>query len=141
MVTSFLCLFEKGRQAVAKLLQRAEPRVENRSPLVGEGVRPLRGPWKVSSPLGDDEPLVLERSERPVDVADVDTIVAGELGEPLEELVPMGRAVRDEHEKSGLAEALDARANLPASVREPSAAAHSGPVTTVHVLTICELHM
>jgi hypothetical protein len=132
MVTSFLRVPEKGGQTVAKLFEGAKPRVENRSPLIRERVCPLRRPGQVASPFRHHEPVVLERSERPVDVAHVDAIVTRELGKPLQQLVPMGRAVRDEDEERGLAEALDARPNLPAPIRALSAAARSTLVATVH---------
>src|SRR5437867_7426308 len=125
MVTSLLRVVEKSRQAVSKLLEGAQPGVENRATLVREGVRPLRRAGQIAAPLGRNEPLVLERPQRAVDVADVDALVADELGQALEELVPVRRPVREESEECGLAEALDPRADFPAPVRKPSATARS----------------
>ncbi len=85
--------------------------------------------------------MVLERTEGPVDVADVHTLVADELRQCLEELVAVRRTCGDEEQERGLAEALDPGAYLPAPVGEPPAAARSVSAVVVYVNTICELHM
>jgi hypothetical protein len=113
MVTSFPSAFEKVGETVAQVLDGSQPRPEKGVALGRQGVGALRGAWKIRLPLGRDEPLVLERPQRPVQVPDVDAILAGQLGEPLEQLVAVGRPRRERDEESSFAEALDPRANLP----------------------------
>lgn len=141
MVTSFPCSVEKRGQLVAKGVERVEPRREDGVALRCERVRPLRRTGKVAAPLGHDELFVLERPQRAVDVSYIDALVADQSRKTLEELVPVGRAVPDQQEQSGLAEPLDTRANLPASVLEPAAVATAVSATPVHAGIICNLHM
>jgi hypothetical protein len=141
MVTSFPCSVEKRGQLVPKCLERIEPRREDGVSLRCERVRPLRRTWEVAAPLGHDELLVLECPKRAVDVPHVDALVADKSRKALEELVPVGRAVTEKQEQSGLAEPLDTRVNLPASVLKPAAVAAAVSATPVHTAIICNLHM
>jgi hypothetical protein len=141
MVTSLPGSYEKVIQFVAKLLDRIEPRGEHRVTVIRQRVGALRRPREIGLPLRRDEPLVLEGAQCPVQVPDIDAIIARELGETLEEFIAVRRPIGQQDEERRLAEALDARPHLPAPVGALSAAAYSTLVATVHAATICELHM
>jgi hypothetical protein len=132
-------MVEERGQLVSERADRVEPRGEGAPALVSEGVRALRRPGEVGAPLGDDEPLLLERAKRAVDVPDVDALVAQQLREALEQLVAVRRPVREEKEQSELAEALDPGAHVPAALR---AAADPCPRSSavMHADSICNLH-
>ena len=142
VITSFRSsVVEKRGQSVAKLSERVEPGAEHRVARRRQGVRALRRAGKVFLPFRSHEPVVLERAEGPVDVADVHTLVADELRQCLQELVAVRRTCGDEEQQRRLAEALDTGAYLPAPVREPPAAARSVFAAGMDVGSICELHM
>ena len=141
MVTSFPCSVEKRGQLVPKRVERIEPRREDGISLRSERVRPLRRTGEVAAPLGHDETLVLERPQRSVDVPYVDAFVTDQSRKPLEKLVTVGRAVTEQQEQSGLAEPLDTRPNLPASVLKSAAVAAAVSTMPVHPAIMCNLHM
>ena len=113
MVTSFPSTIEERGEPVSELLERAEPGREHLAAVLGQRVRPLRRPRQLGAPLGGDDSVLLERTERSVEVPDVDAVVSGELRKQLEELVAVGRPVGEQEEERRLAETLDAGADLP----------------------------
>src|SRR5262245_53609308 len=141
MVTSFLRTVEEHRETVAQLLDRSKPRRKDGVALGGQGVRPFRRARELGLPLGRDEPFVLERAQRPVQVPDVDALLARELGETLDQLVAVSRPSGERDEQSRLAEAFDASADLPLARLAARAVASTNPVATVHRRSICNLHM
>ena len=142
VITSFRSsVLEKRGQSVAKRSERVEPGAEHGVARRRQGVRALRRAGKVFVPLRDYEPLVLERAEGPVDVADVYALIADELRQGLEELIAVRRTCGDKEQERGLAEALDPGAHLPGPVKEPSAAASSVSAAVMYVKSICYLHM
>jgi hypothetical protein len=117
MVTSFPRVVEKRRQAVAQNRERVVPRAKRGSPVVGERVRALRRAREIGLPLRDDQALLLERTQCAIHVSDIDALLPEQLGQSLEQLVTVRRALREKAEDSGLAESLDPRADSPAAVR------------------------
>jgi hypothetical protein len=103
MVTSLL---EKLGETVAQLLDGKEPRGKHLVPLVGQRVGALRRARQLSAPLRGDESFLLERPQLPVEVPDVDPVLAGKLGQPFDELVAMRRPAREQEKERRLAEAL-----------------------------------
>ena len=96
--------------AVARVGERGGPAVEGGAAVRGDLVGALRRPGHGLVPLAGDEALLLERAQDAVEVADVDALVAGQLGQPLEQVVAVGRALAQEQEERGDLEALDAAA-------------------------------
>src|SRR4249920_2692268 len=142
MVTSLLSTIEKIGESVAQPLDGLEPRRKHVVTLLRQGVRALRRTGQIGAPLGGDEPLVLEGAQCPVQVPDVDPILAGELGQRLEKLVTMCRPAREQEEKRRLAEALHARTNLPLALLVAVAVPGSKSTSAVaHDHSICKLHM
>jgi len=141
MVTSFLCVIEKRGQAVAQLRERDEPGAQQLVTLVGERVRALRRAREIAAPLGGDETLVFERPQGPVQVPDVDALLARQLGQSLDELVPMCGTRSEQREKGGLAEALDPCPDLPAALAERAVPGALSSSSAVHGGSICKLHM
>ena len=131
MVTSLPCEIEECAQPVAKLIERGVPRREQVVTLGCQRVRALRRAGEVRAPLGGDDAVVLEQAQRPVQVSDVDTILAGELGQALDELVTVRRSCREQRQEGGLAEALDARAYLPSPLFRARAASRAMSSATV----------
>ena len=68
----------------------------------------LAGPGQVGAPLGGDDAFVLERAQDAVQIADVDAVLAQQRRKPLQQLVAVRRALGEEKQQRGLAEALDA---------------------------------
>jgi hypothetical protein len=85
-----------------------------------DGITSFRGTRRALVPLGGDETLVLERTQQPVEVAHLDALLAGELGQALKQVVAVGRPLAQEKEKRGLGEPFDAREDVPASAVVPS---------------------
>src|SRR4029450_8738853 len=84
---------EAGDDAL-RLAQGLRPAVEQAPALHGELVRALGGPGKVGAPLRRDDSLLLESAQNAVEVSDVDArLAARNLGEPLDQLVPLHRAL------------------------------------------------
>ncbi len=80
----------------------------------------LAGPGTDSSHSLLDESLLLEPAQDAVEVADVDALVAHELGEALEQVVAVGRALAQEQEERGDLKALDP----PTSSMPPASSIH-----------------
>jgi hypothetical protein len=123
MVTSFPRTIEKVQEIATQVGERGEPGFEDGVTVRGQRVGALGRAGEVRPPLGDDEALVLEPAKRAVDVPDVDALLAEDRREPLEKLVAMGRAIREEHEQARLAKALHACAHRPGSVVETTTVA------------------
>src|SRR4051794_2256823 len=99
--------------------------------MLGEGVGAL-----AVAPFGGDEPLLFEGAEQAVEVAHLDPRFSGQLGEPLEELGPVRRALAEEKQQSRLGKALDAREDPPVpAVPAP------GAWTVPHARPKCKTHM
>jgi hypothetical protein len=141
MVTSLPGSVDEHVQLAAQLLEGGDPQRKNCLALGCQGVGALRGTGQVTAPLGRDEPFVLQRTQLPIDVSDVDAFLTDEPGQTLEELVAMGRAVREEDEETRLAEALDARPHLPGAVVSLTAIPRSRAAVAMHADSICNLHM
>src|SRR4051812_13848997 len=131
MSPPFLVTLEKAVGALARRTQRLGPLVEERAAVLGEGVGAL-----AVAPFGSDEPLLFERAEQAVQVAHLDPRFAGQLGEPLEELGPVRRALAEEKQQSRLGKALDPREDAPMPA-VPAPGARSVP----HARPICKTHM
>src|SRR3954451_16221088 len=131
MSPPFLVTLEKAVGALARRTQRLGPLVEERAAVLGEGVGAL-----AVAPFGGDEPLLFECAEQAVEVAHLDARLAGQLGEPLEELVPVRRALAEQKEQRRLGEALDAREDPPVAAM-PAPGARAVP----HTSRRCKTHM
>src|SRR3954454_20572770 len=131
MSPPFLVTLEKAVGALARRTQRLGPLVEERAAVLGEGVGAL-----AVAPFGGDEPLLFECAEQAVEVAHLDARLAGQLGEPLEELVPVCRALAQEKEQRRLCEPLDAAKAPPVPVVPAP-----GPWAVPHAGRRCKTHM
>src|SRR3954467_5894914 len=131
MSPPFLVTLEKTVGAFTRRAQRLGPLFEERAAMLGEGVGAL-----AIAPFGGDEPLLFERAEQAVEIAHLDARLAGQLGEPLEELVPVCRALAQEKEQRRLCEAFDAGKDPPVSV-----VAAPGAWTVPHASPRCKTHM
>src|SRR5437899_2727669 len=94
-----------------RLSESLRPAVEQAPALGGELVGALGRPGQVGAPLRADEPFVLEPTQEPVEVADVDSPLP-ELRNPLEQLVAVQRALAQEQQQRRLDEPLDPRAHV-----------------------------
>jgi hypothetical protein len=142
MVTSFPSTIEERRELVSELLERAEPGREHLAAVLGQRVRPLRRPGQLGAPLGGDDPVLLQRTERPVEISDVDAVVSGERREQLEELVAVRGPIGEQEEERRLAETLDAGTHLPPAALVADAIPRAcSSSSAVHGDSICKLHM
>ena len=115
MVTSFLQSFEKPVDAGAGLGERGRPALECLVARVGElacAYRPRDG----LVPLTAHEPLLLKAAQEAAEVADVDPLVADQLGQAVEEVVAVGLPLAQEEQERGDLKALD-----PPALSVPSA--------------------
>ena len=126
---------EESVQPRLRISQRASPLVEERAPLVRQLVDPLARAGRLVVPLGADDPVGLEQAEEAVEVAHVDAL-AGQLGELLEQLVAVHRALAEEQQNGRLGEALDPRPNL--EVARPDPPPHPRMTMSPHT---CKTHM
>src|SRR3954452_1981120 len=131
MSPPFLVPLEKTVGAFTRRAQRLGPLVEERAAVLGEGVGAL-----AVGPFGGDEPLLFERAEQAVEIAHLDARLAGQLGEPLEELVPVCRALAQEEQQRSLCDPLDAGKAPPVPV-VPAPGAWAVP----HAGRRCKTHM
>jgi hypothetical protein len=95
----------------------------------------LGRPGEVGAPLGGDDPLLLERTQDAVEVADVHTdVLPRHLRHALDELVAVHGPLAQEEQERRLDEALDARPDGPVAVpqRVPRAGPTPMPVATSH---------
>ena len=142
MVTSFPSTIEETGETVSELLERAEPGREHLAAVVGQRVRPLRRSRQLGAPLGGDDPVLLQRTERPVEISHIDAIVSGERRQQLEELVAVRGPIGEQEEERRLAETLDAGADLPGTALVADAIPRTGSSpSTMHGASICKLHM
>src|SRR4249919_2231044 len=95
----FVVPLEKRSDGLLRSFEGLGPAVEQPATFVGELVGPLRWAGKVGAPLGADEPLVLERAQQAVEVADVDPPLHSELRDALEQLVSVQRALPQEQQQ------------------------------------------
>ena len=116
------------RSASTQLLQQLPP-------VGGDRVPALRGAGRGLVPLGRDEALLLERAQQPVEVAHLDPLLAGQLGQALEQVVAVRRPLPEEKQERRLGEALDAGEDAPVAAVVPPGA---GPVSH---RTRCKTHM
>ena len=111
---------EKVVDPGASVGEGCRPAFERLAAGVRQLVRALGGAGDAVVPFAADEPLLLERAEGAVEVADVDALFAGQLGQPLEQVVAVRLAFAQEQEQRRDLEALDA----PTSSVPPSTAIH-----------------
>src|SRR5919198_2494305 len=124
---SFLVAFEKRVDAIARLLQRLGPLVEQPSPRCAQLVPALRGARGLGVPLGADQSLGLEGAQGAVEVAHVRAPPRGQLAERVEQLVAMRGPVAEQEQERRLAEPLDPGVDGPPSTAwlpSPSHADH-----------------
>jgi len=142
MVTSLLVPIEEGRDELLIRAQGLGPAVEQAPAFLGERVDPLGGSGRVVAPLGGDDSVLLEGAQDAVEVAHVDPRLARQLGDLLEQLVPVRRALREQLEESRLPEPLDARAHGPLARADPAAGSGAAePVAMASHDTTCKSHM
>src|SRR4051812_41923343 len=100
--------FQELRDLRLRLPERVGPAAEERPAGLREPIRAPRRARQLRVPLRLDDPVLLERAEEAVEVADVDPLVAEELRELLDQLVAVARALREQEEDSRLDEPFDA---------------------------------
>ena len=110
----------RSRVSVSAAAQRSRAARPSACDLVGA----LRRPRDGLVPLAGDVALLLERAQDAVEVADVHALVAGHLGQPLEQVVPVGRALPQEQEERGDLKALDAAAAAATAVSASAVSVH-----------------
>src|SRR5437763_10900933 len=104
MVTSFLVPVEERRDERLIRTQGLGPAAEQAPAFLGERIDPLGRARRVVTPLGGDDPVLLERAQDAVEVAHVDPRLARELLDLLEELVSVRGALCEQEQQSRLAE-------------------------------------
>src|SRR6266498_385047 len=109
----FFVTVEKACDRALRAAECLRPAIEQPAALVGELVGSLRRARQVGAPLRADEPLLLQRPQEPVEVADVDAPLDAKLRDPLQQLVPVQRPLTQEQQQGGFDESLDARPNVP----------------------------
>ena len=82
----------------------------------------LAGPGSDSSHSLRDQALLLEAPQHAVEVADVDALLADQLGQALEQVVAVRRALAQEQQERGDLEALD-----------PALRVHRRLATSIHM--------
>jgi hypothetical protein len=133
MFTSFLVASEKGGDDLLGIAQGLGPKVEQTAAVDCELVRPLGGAGKRRTPFGFDDPFLLERAKDAIEVASVHAnVLAGYLGQALEQLVPMHGPLAEEQQESGLDESLHAGADRPVPRPHIGAAASFVEAPTPH---------
>src|SRR6201997_5918234 len=123
--------FEKPLCALLRDAQRRGPLVEQLPAAVGGRIRAL-----AVAPRRGDEAFLLEGPQQAVEVPHLDARLAGELGEPLEQVVAVRRPLAQEQEQSRLGEALDAREHVPTTAGVPP-----GSRAAPHRASTCKTHM
>src|ERR671923_2227508 len=119
----FFVSVEKATDRLLRPLQRLGPAVEQAAALVGQLVGAFGGARQVGAPFRADEPLLLQRPQESVEVADVHAALDAELRDPLQQLVAVQRPLPQEQQQGRLDEALDAGMDGPvAGTDEPAAA-------------------
>ena len=107
--------------------------------LLGEGATGLV--FKAVTDDGEEVAVKVlrpERTQHAVEIAHVDSPLARELGELLEQLVPVRRALRQKEEERRLAEALDTRAHRPLTGADAPARAGSAESVAPHREPTCK---
>src|SRR4051812_23927813 len=144
LVVSFQELGDVGLCAA----ERLGPAGEEPPPGVGQPVRAARRAREVGVPLGLEDPVLLERAQEAVEVADVHALLADELRQLLDQLVAVTWPLRQEEQDGRLDEALDARADGPAARPveppgpRPALAAMAVMRSLAHpAASICQRHM
>ena len=101
---------EKAVDPVAGLGERGSPPFERLAAALGQLIRALGGAGQGVVPLAPNEALLLERSQDAVEIADIDPLLADQLGQAVEQVVPVGRALAKEQQERRHLEALDSAA-------------------------------
>src|SRR5262249_22658903 len=127
--------FEKAGGALLGALQRLDPVVEQPFARRRDGVAALRGTGGGVVPFRRDESFLLEPAQQPVEVSHLDAGLAGQLRQPLEQVVAVRRMLPQEEQQRGLREPLDPRENPPTTLVVPACARAS------HSTSTCKKHM
>src|SRR5262249_62045711 len=115
--------------------------VEQAPPCGRQLVRALGGPWLPGFPSRRDEPVLLERAQDPVEVAHVDARLARQRRQRLEQLVAVRRALAEEEQQRGLAEARDSCAHGPVAGTHHPTTARSALAARPHAAPTGKTHM
>src|SRR4029077_19427400 len=115
--------------AAARTPEGAGPFVEEAPPLLGQLVCALRRAGLARLPARGDEAVLLERPEDPVEVAHVDTRLAGQCRQRFEELVTVSGALAPQQQQGRLGGPLDPGAHAPVAGPDhpPAACAAAAP--------------
>ena len=105
--------FEKAVDAGAGVRERGGPALERLAAFVGQLVRALGGAGKALVPLARDEPLLLERTQDAVEVANVDAFLSDHGRKPFEQVVAVSGAFAQEEQNRRDLKALDPTAPAP----------------------------
>src|ERR1051325_8463539 len=132
---------EEARDGFLRAPQCLGPAIEQATPLVGELVGPLGRARNVGTPLGADEPFLLEGAQEPVEVADVDAALHSHLGKSLEQLVAMEGPLPQQQEQRRFDEALDAGGDVPVPGPDEPAAAGAWAASVGARASIGKRHM
>jgi hypothetical protein len=129
----FFIAFEKCSDGSLRAAERLGPAVEQLVALRGGLVGALRGARELGAPLGADESFLLECPQEAVEVADVHPALDAQLRDPLEQLVPVQRALAQKQQQRRLDEPLDPRPDVPVARADEPPAAGAGMTAVPHV--------
>src|SRR5579862_1648668 len=130
MSPPFFVPLEESLRPRLRLAKRLGPLIEELDPALGDRIRPL-----AVRPLGGDEALLLQSAQEAIEVAHLDTGLAGQLRQALEEVVAVRRPLAQEEQERRLREPLDTREHVPAAAEMAAC-----PGSASHAL-ICITHM
>ena len=102
---------EKTVDPVAGLRERRSPAFERLAARIGQVVGAFGRTGDGLVPLAAHELLLLEPAQDAVEVADVDPLVADQLGQAFEEVVAVGGALAEQQQQRGDLEPLDSPAS------------------------------
>ena len=113
---------EQRADSLASGSKRRHPGSEQGGALAGELVDALLGPGGLLAPGRGDKTLLLEGTQQPVEVAEVDPTLVEQLLEPVGELVAVALALGQQEQHGRLGESLDPRPDLETARADPAAA-------------------
>src|SRR5207245_11763161 len=122
--------------ALLRTAQRLDPVLEQERAGGRERVAALRRAGGGLVPRRADEAFLLERAQQAIEVSHLDALLAGQVRQPLEEVVAVCRTLAEQQQQRRLGEALDAREHAPvAAVMAPRTRASH------RLLARCKKHM